>query len=527
MSTTITNNNARRIISDVLDIENSGAWTIVSSDEDSVIHMIHHRAEADLKRHGDLRGIVVDTEAKTIVSKSYGYAPTVRSDELVIGEDGYINLTDENGDKHVVDPLHTNFKLGFEGTLISVFKHNGKVYRVTRKRLDASRSRWGSSKTFTEMYWDLGGPSDYDLFSEESDYSPYCHNFIIVHPDVLVVSKENVGNGYLVYMGPKQLWTMDYKNCPYKQVQHDGTLFWNTDQEEFDSDPRPNAGWIDETLYLPTVSSVRCEGTIYHPPNLDLESSNHHLTFGFYPGFEGFDSLDRRTLPGEFIILDLLDSKGETAQMLRVESTAYTWRSSIRDNNPNLLNQFYRLVSGSYITDQNKYNRLYPTFTPYDIDSISSRVKDEPYIMWPQDRDFDDSEYLTTKESRMTNIWIAFLNSVPPHKQREVSGYIKKLYNKRGELIKFIRRLSGSKISHEDFSKRMLSILSLTKKFAEESASKGDNVDKNGQTVSIKMMTNRNIKKFIMREEGYSLYRLVREMDRWNKEQQQLKDQQE
>ena len=523
MSNNTTNQsiNNRLIIAQVLEIENSAAWEIVSSNEETNLHMIHHRPEADLKRYGDLRGIVVDTEAKVVVCKSYGYSPTVTENKLVLNEDNLISLTDENNVSHLIDPTTSKITRGFEGTLISVFKHKGTVYRVTRKKLDPSRSRWGNSKTFIEMYWELGGPTDDELFHPESDYSPYCHNFIIVHPDVLVVSKENVGSGYIVYLGPKQMWPLSYDDCPYKQFQLGGLLFWNIDQDDFNNDPRPNAGWIDETLYVPKVSSTLTDGFVYQPENLDLTQANHHLTFGFYPSFEGSENLDRRILPGEFIVITL-----EDGNMLRVESTPYSWRSRVRDNNPNLKNQFYKLVSGSYITSESKYNSLYPTFTPYDTKSIVERIKSEPYVMWPQDEDFCDPDYLTTKDTRMTNIWMAFLNAIPPHKQPEASRYIGNLYNKHGELIRFLRYLSSEKWNPEDFSKRMVSIVTLTRQFAEEKVSKGEHLDKDGSPLSVKMITNHNIKNFIMKEQGHSLYRLVKEMDRWNKEQQELKSEQ-
>lgn len=525
----------RRIISSVLGVENSAAWDIISSDPEHNLYMVHHKPEANLAEHGQVRGVVVDTLAKTVVARSYGYTPTIVSDQVLLQPgDGNIHLIDELGLEHTVDPARALFKIGFEGTLINVFKHDGIVYRSTRKRLDPARSRWGNSKTFMDMYWSLGGPSDEVLFDPATKYSPYCHIFIVVHPDVLVVSKDNIGDGYLVYLGPKQMWSLEYDFCPYKQVKKDGSLFPGITQEQFDQDPRPNAGWIDPDIHVPeTVSNMGDDVTykshaIYSPQNLSIEEVNKHLQFGFYKPFDGADRLDRRMLPGEFVIVHQLDETGATTGLLRVESTSYSWRAGMRDNDPNLRHRFTQLVPGSYLQydtpeGKDRYNTLYPTFEPFDEESIKSQIsKRGPYVVWPQDVPYYDPEYLNTKESRMYNIWLAFLNSVPLHSQKEVSEYLSWLYTKRGELIGWLRMLeTRGHLDSSEYSRRVLDIIGAARNFAQKRAETGKDSTHGGQRLSIKDMVRENIRNLIMKEEGTSLYRLITEMARWKKDQDQ------
>ena len=540
MSQDESQNETRRVISEVLGIENSAAWDIVSSDPEHHLYMVHHKPEANLSEYGQIRGIVVDTNAKTIVCRSYGYAPTVVSDQVLIQPgDGNIHLIDELGLEHVVDPARSNFKIGFEGTLINVFKHDGKVYRATRKRLDPARSRWGNSKTFMEMYWELGGPTDEVLFDPESKYSPYCHVFIIVHPDVLVVSKDNIGDGYLVYLGPKQMWSLDYNDSPYKQTQKDESLFPGVTQEDFEKDPRPNAGWIDPDVHVPqTVSNMGANTshthTIFSPHNLSIEEANKHLMFGFYNEFEGYDKLDRRMLPGEFIIVHKLDENGATTGMVRVESTPYSWRSGMRDNNPNILHRFYQMVNGSYLRYDSadgkaRYNALYPIFEPFDEASIKDQINnDGAYVVWPQDGPYYDPEYLMDKESRMYNIWLAFLNSVPLHKQKDVAGYLDNLYKKRGDLIGWLKMIENrGHLDATEYSRRLIDIIQAARRFAQEKTERGQDRDRRGHKQSVKDMTRDNIRNLLMKEEGSSLYRLIREMERWNRDQEELRREQE
>jgi len=389
---------------------------------------------------------------------------------------------------------NVKFKVGYEGTLINIFKHDGVVYRSTRKRLDAERSRWGTSKTFMEMYYQLGGPSDEVLFDPMSKYSPWVHSFIIVHPDVLVVTKDNVGEGYLVYLGSKRMYSTEYDECPYKQLRQDGTPFL-TDQE-FLQDERVNAGWIDPISHTPT--------NFLSPTSLTLEEANQHLLFGSYESFDHAD-LDRRMLPGEFVIVHQTDDQGHE-KMLRVESHAYNWRSQMRDNNPNLLNRFFHLVSHSYTSGMIE---KYPVFTPYDERSIKAQIESGGYVVWPQVPSKVD---MSNKEVRLYNIWLAFLNAVPLHRQKEVAGYLNYLYMKRNELVSWLRHLEN--LGHMDpalFSKRVLNILEIARRFAQQNS--------NGKTV--KNATKDNIRNLIMKEEGASLYRLIKEMDAYKKDQAQ------
>lgn len=525
--------NTKSIIAKVLGIENSAAWEIVSSEPEHNLYMVHHKPEANLREYGEVRGVVVDTKAETIVSRSYGYTPTIVTNQLTVQEgSGNLHLVDELGSEHVLDPARLRLKTGFEGTVINIFKHDGIVYRATRKRLDSTRSRWGASRTFMDMYWALGGPSDEVLFDPNSKYSPYSHSFIIVHPEVLIVSKDNVGDGYLVYLGPKQMWSPDYDECPYKQTQKDGSLFPNITQEMFSADPRVDAGWIDDTVHVPeTVTNMndnvsRTQGhAIFSPHNLSFAEANKHLLFGFYNPFEGYDKLDQRMLPGEFVIIHQLDETGATQKMLRVQSVSYNWRMAMRDNNPNLKHRFFQLVNGSYIKydtaeGKKRYDSLYPNFTAYDQQSIKNQINtDGPYVVWPQ----SDPEALGNKESLMYNIWLAFLNSVPLANQKSVVNYIDYLYNKRGELITWLRGLEGR--GHLDptvFSRRVIDIVETTRKFAQERVKNGNDVVR-GKKLSVKDITKENIRNFIMKEEGGSLYRLIKEMDNYKKEEQDNK----
>lgn len=473
-------------IGPMLNLDPSEPWEIVSETETGLV-MVHHGANADLQLYSSLRGVGVDTNTGNVVCYSFPHASRFVS-PFLSATDGKIFLSEEV----VLNPDNLKIKVGFEGPLIHVFKHGGKVYHSTRKRFDPSKSRWGNSKTFEQIYQELNGPSDEVLFDPSKNYSPYVHTFIMVHPHMLVCTKADVGTGYLVYLGPKKMYSVE-KNCPYPVEEVDGVL------------------------RVPDTSSEVEVGKIYSPSVLTLEEANKHLLFGFSQGFEGYEYLDPRTLPGEFVIIE----DTETGSMYRIESPSYYWRSCMRNNNPNLLHRFYELLDFAYLKntqeDEKKYFENFPLLTIYEMSSLKEAVEKTPIKIWPQDLEKVQA-IPNTRDSKLYNIWQCFLASVPLCRQKEVVGFYEHLVNRRNEVISWLSGLSvKSDLNLELFSRRIQDILTKTRSFAMSKVRTGDNKDqKTGKYKTADMITKENIRNFMNKEMGSSLYRIIREMDRYN-----------
>ncbi len=477
----------KQAIAPLLKLDPNGPWDIVSETETG-LSMVHHKNDCDMDIYGALRGVVVDMNKGNVVCYSYPHSPKFVTSHLKL-ENGKVKLSDDI----VLDIEKIKIKPGFEGPLIHVFKHGGKVYRSTRKRFDPSKSRWGNSKTFEEIYWDLQGPSDEVLFDSDKDYSPYCHTFIMVHPDMLVCTKYNIGDGYLVYLGPKQMYSIE--NCPYPVEQVDDTLrVPNTTSSEFQNE----------------------EKKVYSPELMSLETANKHLTFGFYEEFPGYEHLDARLLPSEFVIIE----DCETGDMYRIESPGYNWRSSMRNNNPNLLHRFHELLDHAYLKntkeDTLKYKTTFPVLTFFDTESLEKTVENSPIIVWPQNTE-TELKVPTTRDTKLYNIWQCFLVSVPLCRQKEVVNYYSNLNSRRNEIVEWLDTLSRTEnLDLETFSKRVQDILVKTKLFAKNRVKKGENIDyKTREVKSLEALTRDNIKNFISKELGSSLYRILKEMDRY------------
>src|SRR3990172_5678210 len=176
----------RNQISKIMGIKPSGPWKIVDSVPDKGLYMIHYNENANLSEWGWIKGIVVDVKTKLMVAKSFSYLTEIVTEKITQNNDESVSMTDEFGTIHNFQPEEMVLKRGFEGTIVTVFKHDGVVYHSNRHRFDISNFRWGNSPNFESLYTQYGGPKDEDLFNTNYKYSPYCHVFIISSPDLLI-----------------------------------------------------------------------------------------------------------------------------------------------------------------------------------------------------------------------------------------------------------------------------------------------------------------------------------------------------
>ena len=468
------------------------AWDIKDSIPEEHLYLIHYNEDANLNKYGDLRGIVVDTKAGTIVCRSFGFTPSVTASSLVIGADSKYHLIDVYGHKHDIDSGKIKIKLGFEGTIMRVFKHNGNVYMSTHRRLRTGKSRWGNSIPFTQMYEKLGGPQPEKLFDPNKKYSPYCHIFLMVHPDVLNVTKADVGNGYLVYLGPKQVWSNAYP----------------------ESETDLNLTVPDSSARVPSPAETPMTIT---PLDLTLDQANRHLRYGW----TAFDDsrLDIRSRTGEFIILYVMDDDDQINRLIRVQSPAYEWRLGVRDNDPNLLHRFYALLNPSYIQTNTargleEYVAKFPIVQQMSKDRLSQLVNERPVLFIP----LAPSVWMRDKNDNLYNIWLNFVVSIPINKQKEALEYYTRLVDDRDLLISWLESITDEydDMSDLEISPRAKRIISDSRGFASKQPLTKVSVVKRTQGESgsedYESKVKSSIRFFVMREEGTSLYRLVKNM---------------
>ncbi len=285
------------------------------------------------------------------------------------------------------------------------------------------------------------------------------------------------------------MYACDEKNCPYPLDE------------------------VDVDLHMPNTTSSFYEHSekIYCPQSLSLEEANKHLIFGFYEGFEGYQFLDPRLMLGEFVILEDLENEF----MYRIESPSYHWRSKMRNNNPNLKHRFFELLDYAYLKnteeDEAKYKEMFPVLTPYPIEQIQSFL---PFTIWPQNPEIHFG-VPDTRDTKLYNIWQCFLAAVPISRQAEVFEFLIFLVEKREKVVEWLLKLSKEKSENKELSYRVQDILNKSRMFSQNRIVKKQNFDKKTQTYkTLDMLIEETIRNFISKEKGFSLYRLIREMEK-------------
>ena len=307
-----------------LGVAPSRKWNCI--DQNDNLQLFHYNPEATPQGEvAKVRGLVYDPKDKVLVARSYSATPTVYTTSITPDSEGNLSFTDTDGGEHTLPQDGFYFKLGFEGTIMRVYKHAGKVYHSSHKRLDTSRSHWGNSPTFESIYHELGGPADQVLFDPSKDYSPHCHIFLMVHPKLLLSSLQDVGSGYLVYLGAIKMWENKYE------------------EDKVDSELRT----FETVNQLPS----KIDGSdkfILSPPEITLEQANEHLEKGWYG--QG----------GEFVIVYSREHKeGEMPRLFKFASPQYEKRLSVRNNDPSIYHRFVELSSQASGMNRDLFRSVY------------------------------------------------------------------------------------------------------------------------------------------------------------------------
>ena len=392
--------NLEDTISQILGIKGTEGWSIVDANGDLV--MVSASDDADQTKYGWLRGVIVDIPRRKIVSKSMGWSPVVVSDELVAVDNNLV-LTDLFGITHKVALEENTITLGEEGTVVRVFKLNGVTYFAGQKKLDVRRSRWGKTKPFLEIFTELVGKQPEDVV-EEGEVA----TFILVHPDLLFASKQDIGKGYAVLL--------------------DGTAI---------------------------------AGNYLTPEVVDLKNANDYLYNGYY---DTPSDLSPRARPGEFVMIK--SSNG----YIKVMSDGYSWREEMIGGDNNLKHRFFELTNLARGPTQgqefSRFQEVYKQKFPIFNEGVISEENLGEIFSWPfGEADQEESEkILENRDTRLKNMATAFLMAVPLHRQKEVYGFLQYLFDERKELGKWMSQLPNDE--DPELDKRIRQILGIARKSA-------------------------------------------------------------
>lgn len=164
------------------------------ADYDDNLLLLHHRDSEKYTKESNVRGWAYDMNKQRLVAKGLPKMKVVVTDHLTEGQ---------------------VFYEGYEGVVLRVYRVNGITYVSTNKKIDCSRSKWGDSISFKQMYLNLGGQTD-SLFT--SNDSPFCYLFLVVHPQLALVSKQDIGEGKLIYIDTMTMWKTNEKPVKFERT---------------------------------------------------------------------------------------------------------------------------------------------------------------------------------------------------------------------------------------------------------------------------------------------------------------------
>jgi len=439
----------------------SESWNIISSyvENGQQIHMISPIVDKNGFISEDvahLRGLVIDLKNSCICAKSYGHVSVAVESKLVPNDRGIVELNVEG--KIVTFDTEKNYRIipGHNGVIIRVYKIGGKVYHSSNQRIDTSRSRWSGSDYFESLYHKLGGPSDDDLFPPECKNSPYCYIFVVVCKELLIYTKQDVGCGYVSYLGVEKMWSNRSSNCPYikKNIETES-------REEFIKQLTEEG--VDIRKYPSTIQSVSVmphqitKPFIFKCENMTLDEVNNHLSNGYYYDTSHYE--DNRMRPGEFVHLFLYNKKKEIIRCIEIRSESCQWRYNMRKENQNIEYQFYTLLDECYETGFDDINEKVVGFVLGNLIQLGNHNSE--YMRKKFERGFInrlklDNEFQFEGPFLRDKIFRLLLNnyiiSLPPQFQEKAIGYLDKLREYKKLLIEELTIVTIKKLEDPSYT---------------------------------------------------------------------------
>jgi hypothetical protein len=394
----------------------------------------------------------------------------------------------------------STLKIAYEGVVFRIIWYDNEMLFVTHRKIRPQKSRWGSSPTFPEMYAAANGPSAEELFDTTKPHSTSCYVILVVHPSLLVATRQRINAPYIVLLAHHQM--------------------------ESELDPALTGPGTPTFPVRTSLTGLVNEPCIVDPPALTLEQANAHLEVGYY---KKFTPDDQRMGMGEAIILYRMEGV-DVIDVVKIHSPSYEWRSYLRGNNPNIWHRFFELLNlvrkGLKSEDDwNNMEKKLVMFPLYDETSIQDYYERNKMILTfprgPRSYRTNKDEY-HNRDSRVHLLWINFVVSLPAHFQGEALGFLAQYKRSRAEVTKWLqdlelknRDLTEIKLSNRDLKE--IKVLNRAKKIMEDARqssrraiAEGTNSTPKNAHVGLPKLIKSSLRNFINKEEGTSLYKIIR-----------------
>lgn len=470
-------------------------FKVIDNNEDQGYNLVHYNIDTintskpqDFIRR--VRGLIL--KDNKVIVESFGYTPTVVVSELKSNESGDFTLIDTDLQTHNISKESFSDSSVYpllDGTLLRVWKHNGTIHISTHKKLNANKSHWGSSQTFTELF--LKYTKNYfnleDLFDDSNieNEKVVCHNFLLVDSDLLICSQVDLGekSGFVLYINSVN-GTLPEAVVPKNISVYD--LKYSTD-----------------TYFKMEILNT-------------LESQNKFIKQGFYPD----SPLDSNDSKGEGVVIFQGD------RMIKVVSKDYENRSKIVNNDPNIIHRGWTLLTESMFpkSGEDTYLSKFPILPTPTKDELQSIIESGDFSILDKckilkDEDFVSKNNLETRNLRLLNVLLHYAKSLPiAHKVSAISCY-NSILDHKSEVIKILCN-DGDKYDSGLWGKpntrdlkvfeRIQTIVKEAKKYAKTRYSSGERFESMNEKQLLKKFYKENIRNLINKEYGENMHKIVR-----------------
>jgi hypothetical protein len=474
-------NREKEAIRKILDLPSVDGFEICHAYKS--LRMVHYLDDADMCIYGSVRGTLVDLETGAVLAPSFGYTHTAVTSQLK-SINGKITVQDTNGNEFVYDQDSVVISTLLDGVTLRVIWYNNEMLVLSHRKINPKTSFWGSSPNFLSLYHAAGGPPAEKLFDTTKKFSNSCYIFSAVDASLLIATRQDVRAPYLAFLDKIPMVI----NCDERDIA-DGIASFDTCQK---------------------ISSKVMESCIYQLKNLSVAEANHHLSFGYY---NPMNVSDVREQTGEAIVLYTMEN-GRPVNVVKVHSLSYDWRFNMRGNDPNIGHRFYSLLDDVYIntdeqlkTFQTKYI-LYPL---YNQDWLFQSYMSQGCKLLTLPVFEYDKTFLKNKTVRIYILWLNYLMSLPIPHQLSCLSLFDDFMKDRESLVSW---LSDFKVTVKDvtqLSPRCNNLITVSTQSAEKTVASGRNY-RNGAYIGLSVLLKNNIRNFIHKEKGISLYKLIKEM---------------
>jgi hypothetical protein len=378
-----------------------------------------------------LRGVIIDSEKAQVVSVSFGYTPDANYDYLP--EDN-MRDTNNNDISFLLDEDSTLYYPSLEGTMIRAWKYEGKVYFSTHKKINPVNSSFGSSPRFLDLYKTLNGPTGDELFNPEISSSNITHCFMMCHKSLLVISKIEVGDGFLMYLGK-----LNNQNPDTVQGDIDISSYWGSNAFQVEVN--------DDNLGYP--SGDKDNAQLFVPTLLTKNQVNQVLSYG--PCFFAKERVDAAAnqlsvlKTGEPVIAIKRNNYQNILSMCRIVPQCYTDKILVTDQNPITFNRACVINDITYLGD-NEYNSLFPFLaTPTNEQFLElknllgiSNIFSPPSSFINNNPSQLKGNTDEAKDLRFRNALMIYILCLPLHLQQDACDFYAKIQERKELIYKFI-----------------------------------------------------------------------------------------